>query len=84
MKKFITKLLVFTILITAIILFMLSRYGGYVDYFYNKLASPRQHSLIIGDSRSFQGIQPAVVNENLKNQFELPMYNYSFTPEHVP
>ena len=58
---------------------MLLRYGGYVDYFYNKLASPRQHSLIIGDSRSFQGIQPAVINENLKSQFELPMYNYSFT-----
>ena len=79
MKKFILKIIVFSILITGIILFMLSRYGGYVDYFYIKFTSPKQHSLIIGDSRSFQGIQPSVINDNLKNQFELPMYNYSFT-----
>lgn len=79
MKKFISKLLLFSILISGIVLIMLSRYGGYVDYFYNKVASPRQSALIIGESRSFQGLQPAVINENLKGDFDLPIFNYSFT-----
>lgn len=79
MKKFLVRLLVFSILITSIILFLLYRYGGYVDYFYNKCASPRQSAMIIGDSRSFQGLQPSVFNDNLSNDFDLPMYNFSFT-----
>ncbi|WP_310377803.1 hypothetical protein [Flavobacterium sp.] len=79
MKKFIIKLLLFSILISGIVLIMLSRYGGYVDYFYNKVSSPRQSALIIGESRSFQGLQPAVINENLKGDFDLPIFNYSFT-----
>jgi len=79
MKKFILRLLVFSILITGIILFLLNRYAGYVDYFYGKVSSPAQSSLIIGDSRSFQGLQPTVFNQNLSTTFDLPMYNFSFT-----
>jgi hypothetical protein len=79
MKKFLVRLLVFSILISSIILFLLHRYGGYVDYFYNKCASPRQSAIIIGDSRSFQGLQPSVFNDNLSKDFDLPMYNFSFT-----
>lgn len=52
-------------------------YGGYADYFYVKFTTPKQKSLILGDSRVFQGIQPAVLDENLEG-FELPVYNFGF------
>ncbi|HEY0092630.1 MAG TPA: hypothetical protein VGB43_09100 [Flavobacterium sp.] len=77
MKKFLTRLVLFTLLISAIILVILYQFGGYVDYFYLKFTSPPQHSMIFGDSRSFQGIQPRIINKTLR--LEPPMYNYSFT-----
>lgn len=79
MKKFIIKLAVFSAIAIGIILLLLERYKGTVDYFYTKFTTPKQHSIIVGDSRSFQGIQPSVINSELHGDFELPMYNYSFT-----
>lgn len=80
MRGFLFKILVFTLLIILIVSFVLIRFGGNVDYFYLKFTSPKQASFIIGDSRSMQGIQPRVVNSYFKNgEFELPMFNYSFT-----
>jgi len=36
--------------------------------------------MILGDSRSFQGIQPSLINSYFKNkEFSLPILNYSFT-----
>jgi len=56
------------------------KYGGYVDYFYEKFTTPLTHSMIIGDSRAMQGIQPKIINKRLsKSEFELPILNYSFT-----
>lgn len=55
-------------------------YGGNVDFFYGKFTTPKVQSMIIGDSRSFQGIQPSVINTYFKSKkINLPMYNYSFT-----
>lgn len=55
-------------------------YGGYVDYFYNKFTTPKQSSMILGDSRSLQGLQPLILNSCLDGSgFELPVFNYSFT-----
>ena len=80
MKKFIYKLLLFAFFISAILSFILIQYGGNVDYFYLKFTTPKQSSFIIGDSRSFQGIQPQVINDYFnKGEFNLPMFNYSFT-----
>lgn len=79
MKKFLIKLVLFGALISAIVLIILSQFGGYVDYFYRKVSSPRQHSLIIGDSRSFQGVQPSIISKELASAFEMPMFNFSFT-----
>lgn len=60
--------------------FFLNSYGGYVDYFYNKFTTPNASSLIIGDSRALQGIQPEIINDYFSNdKFNLPMFNYSFT-----
>jgi hypothetical protein len=80
MKKFVLKSLVFLGLITILLSFILLVFGGNVDYFYNKFTTPKQSSLIIGDSRGFQGIQPQVIDKELANAgFELPMMNYCFT-----
>lgn len=80
MKKFIFKIALITVVFIAILSFILMRYGGNVDYFYLKFTTPKQSSFILGDSRSLQGIQPSVVNEYFQNnEFEMPMFNYSFT-----
>ena len=80
MKKFILKSILFlgvVILITSIILL---KYGGYVDYFYNKFTTPKTSSMIIGDSRALQGIQPHIIDSVLINsKYKLPILNYSFT-----
>ncbi|GAA4274194.1 hypothetical protein GCM10022258_34900 [Aquimarina gracilis] len=55
-------------------------YGGNVDYFYEKFTSPKAKSMIIGDSRSFQGIQPHIMNQYFESKgFDVPVLNYSFT-----
>ena len=80
MKTFLIKSLLFLILVTSIVSTVLITSGGYVDYFYEKFTTPKAKSLILGDSRSMQGIQPTVINNDLLNQyFELPILNYSFT-----
>lgn len=78
MKKFIYKLLAFSLLLILTVVVILKMYGGYADYFYEKFTSPKQHSMILGDSRSFQGMQPSVIDQHLSG-FDKPMYNYSFT-----
>lgn len=80
MKTFLLKSILFFILIVTIITAVLVFYGGYVDYFYNKFTTPKAKSMIFGDSRSLQGVQPRVINNYFKNSnLELPMFNYSFT-----
>ena len=79
MKTFLFKIALFTFIISVFITLILNFYGGYIDPFYVKFTTPKQHSLIIGDSKSYQGIQPSVINNELKNKFDLPMFNYSFT-----
>ena len=80
MKDFLSKAILFFILTLIGLAFLLLKYGYFVDYFYEKFTTPRQTSLILGDSRSMQGIQPQIINQEFKNQgYHLPMFNYSFT-----
>jgi len=80
MKKFILKSITFAIIAIIIVSFILIKYGAYADYFYNKFTTPKAKSMILGDSRSFQGIQPKIINAFFDdNQYDLPMFNYSFT-----
>lgn len=54
--------------------------GAYIDYFYDKFTTPKQYSLIIGDSRAFNGILPKVIDSCLVNtSIKKPTYNFSFT-----
>ncbi len=77
MKQFLLKTALFGLIVTLITTAILTFFGGYVDYFYPKFAAPAQASLILGDSRSFQGIQPHVIGIELKSYPE-PL-NFSFT-----
>lgn len=78
MKRFLVRLSVFAAIVSVIVLGLLRFAGGYVDYFYVKFTSPVQQSLILGDSRSFEGIRPDVLDENLDGKFP-SVFNYSFT-----
>ncbi|ULC58275.1 hypothetical protein MBM09_10120 [Flaviramulus sp. BrNp1-15] len=81
MKKFLFKSLTFFLIVLGIISLILIKYGGYVDYFYEKFTTPKANSFILGDSRSMQGIQPKVFSDYYfsSNDYELPIMNYSFT-----
>lgn len=80
MRRLILKIFVFGLLLVAVMTFILERFGGYIDYFYVKVTTPVQTSMILGDSRPMQGIQPAIINDCMQNTgFELPMYNFAFT-----
>ncbi|HEX8269210.1 MAG TPA: hypothetical protein VF581_04905 [Flavobacterium sp.] len=80
MKKFLIKCLLIFCIVTAGFTYALYSHGGTIDYFYNKFTTPTQKSLITGDSRSLQGIQPSVLNKCLAgSNYELPFFNFSFT-----
>jgi hypothetical protein len=80
MRKFIKKAIIFFIIIILFLSVLLNKYGGYLDYFYEKFTTPKQFSLVLGDSRAMQGIQPKVLDSCLQNsKFKLPTYNFSFT-----
>lgn len=84
MKKFILKCMAFLVVVISIMSFVLIQYGGYVDYFYNKFTTPKAHSMILGDSRSLQGIQPKIISSNLRDSnLQLPILNYSFTLKQI-
>ena len=52
---------------------------GYSDSEYKRFTSGTKSSLIVGTSRSAQGIVPEVVNAKLAPEaFDLPIYNFSF------
>lgn len=76
MRKFILESALFLTLVIITCYFILLRANGKSDHFYLHFTSPRQHSLILGNSRSAQGIQPVVLNEILSRN---DIYNYSFT-----
>lgn len=80
MKKYLIKTSLFLFIGFLIITVVMLKYGGNIDYFYNKFTTPKAKSMVLGDSRSMQGIQPRVINKKLNNLgIELPILNYSFT-----
>lgn len=70
---------VFGVMVSAVVLVLLVGFGGYVDYFYVKFTSGPQRSLILGDSRAFQGIRPDLLDAETGRKFEGNTYNYAFT-----
>jgi hypothetical protein len=80
MKNFLIKTSLFILLILSLFALMLSFANGYTDPFYVRFTTPQQENLILGTSRSAQGIQPQVFDSLLNRTF----FNYSFTISHSP
>lgn len=80
MKSFINKIFLFGLLVVGLFLLILSLADGYTDPFYKRFTSPQQDNLILGTSRSAQGLLPHVLKNILKKDF----FNYSFTVSHSP
>jgi len=80
MKNFIVRTTLFISIIIAIFIFILSLANGYTDPFYLRFTTPKQDNLILGTSRSAQGLQPMVFKRFLNRNF----YNFSFTNAHSP
>lgn len=88
MKRFIRYILLFGVILT-IILFVICYVVdaiGWSDFAYKRLRrSHNERSLILGVSRSAQGICPDVINKELEGYgYSLPIYNFSFTIDGSP
>lgn len=81
MKKFLQLLLVFTFFLMLGFVCILFQAGTQTDEFYYRFATPKQQSLVLGTSRSAQGINPAVLDSVLNRN---DIFNYSFTNDHSP
>lgn len=85
MKKFLFNILLFSIpLLLFLALYTYSFEIRSLDFYYGKISSPRQHSLIIGNSRSAQGIKPSVLNKKLFPNSKKEFFNFSFTAIYSP
>ncbi len=80
MKKFIYKTIIYGIGFLLLLFIFINSFGSYIDYFYLKFTTPKASSMVIGDSRSFQGIQPELIDSLVSDSFyDKSLYNYSFT-----
>lgn len=88
MRRFILK----TLFVVAIIALCYVGIGyafdakGFSDWAYKRFTVDRQVSLIVGTSRSAQGIHPAVIDNysSFSQLYAGPMYNFSFTVSASP
>lgn len=83
MKSFFLKICLFAFVVITIVWTFLHFNSSYVDFFYNKVISPPQFSMITGDSKSLMGIRPDVVDKEMEGHFKGPMFNMSLTANHV-
>ncbi len=74
MKNFILHSALLLGLVVVSIMVVLSFSDGYSDPYYLKISSPKQSNLILGISKSAQGLQPKQFDAILNRHF----YNYSF------
>jgi len=79
MEKFIKHCIgfVFILLFIHWILALLANVS--TDSYYQKLASPKQNSLVLGTSRALQGIIPSVIDSVIENKSNEKLYNFAFT-----
>ncbi len=81
MKKFLKLSALFLVLVLVAIVAVFFQADGYSDPFYMRVATPKQNSLILGNSKAAQGLQPEVINSFSKAD---PVFNYSFSMVHSP
>lgn len=81
MKRFLFQVALFIALILIGLYLVLIQADGYTDPYYIRFTTPRQSSMILGNSRAAQGVQPAVLNHTLGRS---DFFNYAFTLGHSP
>jgi hypothetical protein len=80
MKEFLLKLAVYLALMlvmTGLFLTLIYFRPDLVDNFYHRFTTPKGKSLILGTSRSAQGIKPSVINQRI-TLHDNPVINHSF------
>lgn len=80
MKRFISKILFFTIPFVIFVVLFVYNAGGYYDHFYVRFTTPKHKNMILGTSRAAQGLEPYV----FKNILNKNIGNYAFTVAHSP
>lgn len=75
MLRFLFKIALFSIIPVGTLLGVVLLENGKTDYFYDKVTTPKQKSLILGISKSEQGIIPAILNAKI---IDADFYNFSF------
>lgn len=83
-NKFLKRVVVFSIIVLLTLCAYIYSFNiGSLDFYYKRISSPKQTSLILGNSRAAQGLVPDELNKilNLKDN---PLYNFSFTANYSP
>ncbi len=84
MKKYLLNISIFLLGVLLILsIYIYSFNLGSLDFYYKRISSPKQHSLILGNSKAAQGLVPSVFNETL-NLKENKIFNFSFTANYSP
>ena len=86
MKVFFIKISLTFAIVSVSVYYLLYYFpNGYIDPFYKRFSSPAAPSLIIGTSRAALGLQPEIIEKELRNSnYCFPIYNYAFTIHHSP
>jgi hypothetical protein len=79
MHRFLKNILIVSLFIIALHLIVGALADGSTDNFYLRFTSSKQNSLIIGTSRSAQGIHPNILDSVLNLGDINSIYNYSFS-----
>ncbi|WP_339925654.1 hypothetical protein [uncultured Cyclobacterium sp.] len=84
MNRFIIKLLIFSIFPIGTLYAVFLLENGTADPFYQRFTTPKQHALILGNSKAALGILPSILNDRLGEIYPAKLYNYSFTVYNSP
>ena len=79
MHRFLKNILIVSLFIISLHLILGTLADGSTDNFYLRFTSSKQNSLIIGTSRSAQGIHPEILDSVLNLEENNSIYNYSFS-----
>ena len=79
MNRFLRNILIASLCIVTIHIILGLFANGSTDNFYLRFTSSKQNSLIIGTSRSAQGIHPDILDSVLNLKDNNSIYNYSFS-----
>lgn len=84
MDRFVIKVIFYALAAAALLMAVYAVLPYDRDYAYGRMIGPKQHSLILGSSRTAQGIAPEIITQRLQAPADQPIYNYAFTMNDSP